>query len=77
MEKLKAIICALIGHSRIINCCIGYVNCARCNDQMGDTLVGYFDVANCVIIGHVCDTCMDNWKKMTWKDKLMVKYRLK
>jgi hypothetical protein len=71
MEKLKRIICVLLGHSKIIETCFGYVHCARCNDLLGDTLAGYYDTKENVIVGHKCDTCNENYKKLGWKDKVL------
>jgi ribosomal protein L37AE/L43A len=76
-EQKKSIICSLIGHSNITETCFGYVNCARCGEQIGDTLGGYYPKAKeQVIVDHECDTCKENWKNMTWKDKFMVEYSL-
>ena len=70
----NSIICSLIGHSWICTTCFGYRNCGRCGDQLGDSL-GSFDggAKQAVIIGHNCETCRENYKKCTWKDKLYVK----
>ena len=81
LEKLEAldlqdenarnkIVCALIGHPRIITLCFGYVNCARCGEQIGDKLGGYFDDSEYVVVGHNCETCRENYENLTWKDKL-------
>ena len=81
MEKIKAvgditeeqrngIVCTLIGHSRIVTTCFGYVSCSRCKDQIGDTLGGCFELKECVIVGHNCDGCRKNYEKLTWRDKL-------
>ena len=64
--------CVLIGHSRVVSMCFGYVECERCCDQIGDTLGGMADLSECVVIGHACDVCRENWEKLTWKDKLFV-----
>ena len=72
-EKIKKITCALIGHSKICESCLGYRYCGRCGDQLGDNLGG-IDPGNetSVIIDHNCKTCRKNYKKCTWKDKLFV-----
>ena len=69
-EQRNSITCSLIGHSKIIETCFGYIHCARCGDQIGDALGSFFDGAKHVIIGHACDTCHENYKELTWKDKL-------
>lgn len=66
------VICSLIGHSHIIDGCMGYVYCGRCGAQIGDRLGGMFDLKNYVIIGHNCKECRKNYKKLTWRDKLYV-----
>ena len=70
----NSIICSLVGHSRISTYCFGYRNCARCGDQVGDSL-GSIDpgAKEAVIVGHNCKACKANFKECTWKDKLFVK----
>jgi hypothetical protein len=66
-------VCALIGHSRIITACFGYVHCARCEAQVADKLggAGYSQAAECVQVGHNCPTCRKNFKAMGWRDKFL------
>ena len=66
----KKITCVLIGHSKIITTCFGYIYCSRCEDQIGDSLAGVFDGGKHVIVGHDCSTCRENYKNLTWEDKL-------
>lgn len=73
IEQKKQIACSLIGHSRIIETCFGYVHCARCGDQIGDALGGYFDGSKNVIVGHKCDICVENEKTLTWQDRYLAK----
>ncbi len=57
-NQKKSIVCSLIGHSDITDVCLGYVHCARCGDQIGDTLASIYPrVKKQVIINHECDTC--------------------
>ena len=72
MKKLKAIICVLIGHSKIQSYCMGYFSCGRCRQQLGDSVGSTYCAKNVVIINHNCKTCRRNYKKLTWKDKLFV-----
>jgi len=72
----RSVVCALVGHSRVVSMCFGYVNCGRCEDQIGDTLGGASDMSQRVVIGHrdnetggVCSTCLANYKKLKWEDK--------
>lgn len=67
-EQKHEIVCSLIGHSKIVDLCFGYVTCARCNQQIGDTLGGIFDLKTYVIVGHKCKECVANYKSLTWKD---------
>lgn len=70
-EQKKKLTCSLIGHSKIQTTFFGYYYCARCEEQVGDSLGSiYPDVANVVIVGHKCPTCEANYKKLTWKDKI-------
>ena len=71
-EQRNEIICSLIGHSHIVDGCMGYVHCGRCGAQIGDCLGGIFDLTNYVIIGHNCKECRKSYKKFTWRDKLYV-----
>ena len=84
MKKVKAlgkitkkerndIVCALIGHSRIIETCWGYVHCGRCGNLIGDMLTSIFDSKEHVIVGHNCKICRKNYKALTWRDKLYAK----
>lgn len=70
-EQRNSIVCVLIGHSRIQTSCFGYYYCARCKDQLGDTLASVYPGAErAVVIGHDCDVCRKNYAECTWKDKL-------
>jgi len=74
MNKIKSIYCVLIGHSRIIDTCFGYIYCGRCEDQIGDSLGGVFDTSKSVVIDHNCKQCTKNYKHMTFfKDKFLTK----
>lgn len=68
-ETQKSVLCSLIGHSRIITTFFGYVYCARCEKQIGDTLASVFNEEDTVIVGHNCNQCQKNFKKLTWRDK--------
>ena len=67
------IVCSLIGHSKIVTTCFGYLHCGRCEAQIGDSLGGASSTETNVIIGHKCKICEKNYKLCTWKDKLYVK----
>lgn len=71
-EQRNSIVCSLVGHSRIIKMCFGYVSCGRCDSQIGDTLGSTFDTTESVIVGHKCKTCRTNFRKLTWRDTLFV-----
>lgn len=71
-DQQKAVVCALVGHSRIQTYCFGYYNCARCGEQVGDSLASVYDGAKeAVVVGHDCKTCRKNAKKLTWRDTLL------
>lgn len=70
-QQKKEVTCALIGHSRIQTFCFGYFYCARCGEQLGDSLGGYYaNAEKVVIVGHKCPICEKNYKELTWKDKI-------
>lgn len=70
-KQKKKLTCSLIGHSKIQTTFFGYYYCARCEEQVGDSLGSiYPDAENIVIVGHKCSTCEANYKKLTWKDKI-------
>jgi len=71
-DQKKKVVCAMLGHSKIVIACWGYINCGRCGAQLGDTLGGIFPLTTYVVIGHNCETCKKNYEQMTWKDKLFV-----
>lgn len=70
-EKARAVVCALVGHSRIQSYCFGYFNCARCEEQVGDNLGGIYDGSKSVIVGHDCPTCRANFDQLGWEHKLL------
>jgi len=71
-QQRRNIACSLIGHSRIQTTCMGYFYCARCGDQLGDTLASIYPGAEkAVIVGHKCQTCEENYAECTWEDKFM------
>ncbi|MFV0551028.1 MAG: hypothetical protein ACK5L6_03775 [Anaerorhabdus sp.] len=71
MTKIKKIFCVLFGHSNIVENCFGYRYCSRCGEQVGDSLGGNYYNPKEVIVGHNCDVCRENYKKMSWKDKFL------
>lgn len=70
-EQAKAVVCALIGHSRIVTTCFGYIYCARCDAQIGDSLGGASTTKDNVIVGHACPICEANFVKCDWHDTFM------
>jgi hypothetical protein len=75
-REAAAVVCALIGHSRVQSQCFGYYSCERCETQIGDTLgSSYPGAASAVVLDHHCDTCRDNAKALTWRDTFMLPQR--
>lgn len=70
-ETQKRMVCALVGHSRIETTCFGYYSCARCGEQVGDTLAGTYDADNSVVVGHNCEKCRENFAKLDWRHTFM------
>lgn len=72
-RSLRAgVVCALIGHSDIVTTCWGYVYCARCQAQVGDTLGGAATLKDKVIVGHKCKECRATYAKMDWRHRYLV-----
>lgn len=71
LGKIKEIYCVLVGHSKIQTTCFGYVHCARCEAQIGDRLGSIFDMTDSVIVGHNCDRCQENYKKLLFSKKFL------
>lgn len=70
-KQRNELVCTLIGHSKIQTTFFGDYYCARCGKQVGDSLGSIYQGAEeAVIVGHNCDICQENFKKLTWKDKL-------
>lgn len=70
--KRPAAVCLLVGHSKIVTACFGYIYCARCGDQIADKLAGtYSDAETCVQVAHNCELCRKNYKAMDWRDKYL------
>lgn len=65
----EAVVCALLGHSRVQSACFGYYNCCRCEAQVGDALGSTYSAALlAVVLDHHCDVCRENAKSLTWRD---------
>ena len=67
-DQARKVVCALVGHSRIVGIWFGYYSCARCKARIGDKLGGSYDDSDDVIVGHQCQKCMDNYTKLGWRD---------
>lgn len=70
-SRTPDVVCALIGHSNIITSCFGYIHCARCEEQIGDTIGGVYHNPRAVLVGHDCETCRTNYAALDWVDKFM------
>ena len=70
-DTQKSVVCALVGHSRIQSHFFGYYNCARCGEQVGDSLGGAYSGAKVVVVGHNCETCRANFAELTWRDTFL------
>ena len=70
-DKKAPVTCALIGHSRFVEGGFGYLHCARCGDQVADTLLSAPD-ENFVAATCDCKTCRENIKDYTWQDFYLV-----
>ena len=79
-EVQQKMVCAMVGHSRLLTQCFGYHHCARCGAQVGDSLGGSFrDVDNkmgLTIINCACEKCSTSYAAFTWKDLFMVSKKI-
>lgn len=66
--KLRALVCALLRHSNIESCCMGYISCARCGQQVGDTLAGCYRNPLQVGTDCACEACEANVPKLKFAD---------
>jgi hypothetical protein len=73
MEKLKKVFCALFRHSNIETVCFGYHSCARCGEQLGDSLAGAYQNKNVVGVRCDCDECRKNYAAMGFMDTFLSK----
>ena len=82
IEKLRGIACVLWGHPPIVNYCMGYVTCARCDEQLGDTLGSVYPMAGLIIrtphqntdtgrweTGQTCPECIAFPRR--WRDRFL------
>jgi hypothetical protein len=70
-ETRNSVTCSLVGHSRIQTTFFGYFYCARCGDQVGDSLGSIYPAAaQAVVVGHDCEVCQKNYAECTWQDKV-------
>ena len=70
-DQKRHIVCSLVGHSNIQTTFFGYYYCGRCGDQVGDSLGSTYINNSVVIVGHNCDECRENYKKLKWEDKYL------
>ena len=71
-EQRNRVTCSLLGHSKIQSVCFGYWNCARCGEQLGDSLGGTYEGRDKVIVGHKCEVCTKNYENLGWEHKVFV-----
>lgn len=51
-QQKAAIACVLHGHPPIVRSCIGQVTCGRCDEILGDTIMGGMNLKGRAIVGH-------------------------
>ena len=69
-ETRNDVVCSLLGHSSIQKTSFGYYYCARCDEQIGDTIGGIYDSSDVVVVGHDCPVCRTNYEKLDWRHKI-------
>lgn len=73
MSKIKKILCVIFGHPPVVTTCLGYVHCARCEDQVGDTLGGSTSLKMKAVVGHDCEVCRSIWRSLSFTQKLLTR----
>ena len=72
-RQARRVACALIGHSRVQHIFFGYWSCARCGEQVGDTLGSAYSAAmQAVAVDHHCDHCRENVRTLEWTDVFLL-----
>lgn len=75
-QKFRDIICVVFGHSRLVTNCFGYKSCARCSQQLGDSLAGvglpvgkngYFQIGQTC----QCAECKASFDSLRWIDRFL------
>ena len=69
-QKAK-IYCIKNEHAKYATNCMGYIYCGRCGEQIGDTLMGIFDLKEFAIVNHKCKLCDDIFKTLSDIDQLI------
>jgi hypothetical protein len=54
---VKSTLCTLYGHPPVLTTCFGYEYCARCGEQLGDSLGGIGTSQGKMVVGHSCAVC--------------------
>ena len=70
--KLQRLWCAWFGHTRVVDSCLGYITCGRCDAQLGDTLAGVYSLKENVLLHHNCSKCRTNWAGLSWHEKVLI-----
>jgi hypothetical protein len=71
-ERFLVLLCAFLGHPRVVDVCFGQVTCARCHAILGDTLMGVYDLRGRVIVDHDCEVCRTSWTALKWHERIAV-----
>lgn len=74
---VRKTLCAMVGHPPLVIESFGYLSCARCEEQLGDTLGGFTRVAaGKKIVGHGPDCPHCRHVKLTPTDMLLLPERV-
>lgn len=78
MSSLRATVCAWWGHSHMATQFFGEQYCARCGQQIGDSLAG-MGRTDILFVGdsaHDCPECRERATKMTWRDTFLTPHKI-
>ena len=68
---IKKVLCAVVGHPPVLETFFGYQTCARCGEQLGDSLAGVSVATSAAVVGHNCEKCAGIWRSLSPEQRLL------
>lgn len=69
----RKLLCATFGHPPVVEHCLGYASCARCNETVGDALGGAYSFKGVAIVGHQCNDCTSIIEALTFRQRVLTR----